>query len=119
MLTVELEKQISQLKEKSDFNPLDGEDDADEEWEPLIPHYAIEERARIADAFWGPGAEITTGSAAHAREVQVIRDLATLCTLVLTRSGVTLRGPTLPSCPALIVYAAHILPVQERSHLRV
>lgn len=77
--TIKLEKQISQLKQKLDFDPSDREDDTDEERESLIPHYAIEERAWIADAFWGPEAEIMTRAATHAREIQVIQDLAALC----------------------------------------
>ncbi|KAI9750745.1 MAG: hypothetical protein M1815_001603 [Lichina confinis] len=79
MPTLELEKQISQLEQKSDFDPSDEEDAIDTDLEPPAPHYTFEERARIADAFWGSGAEITTEGAAHAREIQVIQDLATLC----------------------------------------
>ena len=79
MPTIEIEKQISRLKQDCDLNGSDEEGSEDEEWKPPIPIYAFDERARVADAFWGSEAETLTGSAALARRIQAIKDLAVLC----------------------------------------
>jgi len=50
-----------------------------EEWNPPIPEYPFVERARIADAFFGPDAESTDGEKTLTRRIQVVSDLAALC----------------------------------------
>ena len=46
-----------------------------------IPEYVFEERARIADAFWGPDAGTLVGEAALCQRIQAVKDLAALCHL--------------------------------------
>src|SRR5271155_2829626 len=48
---------------------------------PPIPEYSFVERARIADAFFGPDAESIDGKRTLARRIQVASDLAALCKL--------------------------------------
>jgi hypothetical protein len=55
---VEIDKQIDQLLEKS---PDIDSADVTEEWNPPTPEYPFVERARIADAFFGPDAESLEG----------------------------------------------------------
>jgi len=50
-----------------------------EEWNSPIPEYPFVERARIADAFFGPDAESTDGEKTLTRRIQVVSDLAVLC----------------------------------------
>jgi hypothetical protein len=50
-----------------------------EEWNPPIPEYPFVERARIADAFFGPDAESTEGEKTLTRRIQAVSDLAALC----------------------------------------
>ena len=75
---VEIDKQIDQLLGES--SNIDSAD-APEEWNPPIPEYPFVERARIADAFFGPDAESLDGERALARRIQVVTDLAALCEL--------------------------------------
>jgi len=77
---VEIDKQIDRLL--GNCSDTDSSDDvAAEKWEPSVPEYAFPERARIADAFFGPEAESMTGAEADARRIQVVTDLVALCTL--------------------------------------
>src|SRR5256714_9563588 len=71
-------KQVDQLLVKSP--DIDSADVA-EEWNPPIPEYPFVERARIADAFFGPDAESIDGEGTLARRIQVVGDLAALCKL--------------------------------------
>ena len=50
-----------------------------EEWKPPIPEYLFVERARIADAFFGPDAESTDGEKTLTRRIRVVSDIAALC----------------------------------------
>jgi hypothetical protein len=50
-----------------------------EEWNPPIPEYPFVERARIADALFGPDAESTEGEKTLTRRIQAVSDLAALC----------------------------------------
>jgi hypothetical protein len=75
---VEIDKQIDQLLGES--SNIDAAD-TPEEWNPPIPEYPFIERARIADAFFGPDAESLDGERALARRIQVVTDLAALCEL--------------------------------------
>ena len=74
----EIDKQIDQLLGKS---PDIDSADITEEWNPPIPEYPFVERARIADAFFGPDAESIDGKNALTRRIQVVGDLAALCKL--------------------------------------
>jgi hypothetical protein len=72
MPVAEIDKQIDQLLgESPDIHSVD----VTEEWNPPIPEYLFVERARIADAFFGPDAEEKTLT----RRIQVVSDLAALC----------------------------------------
>jgi hypothetical protein len=75
---IEIDKQIDQLLGES--SNIDSAD-ASEEWNPPIPEYPFVERARIADAFFGPDTESLGGEKALARRIQVVIDLAALCKL--------------------------------------
>lgn len=79
---LELKKQIQQLKQGSSATK-DSEqiDTGAEEWEPPVPEYVFQERARIADAFWGPNAGTLAGEAALDQRIQAVKDLAALCHL--------------------------------------
>ena len=68
---------LSLLGKSSD---IDSED-VTEEWNPPISEYPFVERARIADAFFGPDAESIDEERTLARRIQVIGDLAALCKL--------------------------------------
>ena len=78
MPSVEIDKQIDQLLGNS--TNTDSED-VKEEWNPPIPEYPFVERARIADAFFGPDAESLDGERALARRIQVVTDMMALCNL--------------------------------------
>jgi hypothetical protein len=71
----EIDKQIDQLLGKS---PDINSEDMTEEWNPFIPKYLFIERARIADAFFGPNAELIDGKKTFTRRSQVVGDLAAL-----------------------------------------
>ena len=68
-------KQIDQLLGKSP--DIDSADVA-EEWNPPIPEYPFVGRARIADTFFGPDAELIDGKRTLTRRIQVASDLAAL-----------------------------------------
>jgi hypothetical protein len=72
----EIDKQIDQLLGES---PDIHSEDVTEEWNPPIPEYPFVERARIADAFFGPDAEATYGEKTLTRRIEVVSDLAALC----------------------------------------
>jgi hypothetical protein len=76
---VEIDKQIDQLLGKS--SEIDEPDVVTDSWEPAVPEYAFAERARIADAFFGPEAELSAGEKALTRRIQLVHDLAALCHL--------------------------------------
>jgi hypothetical protein len=76
MPVAEIDKQIDQLLgESRDIYSAD----ATEEWNPSVPEYPFVERARIADAFFGPDAELTDGERTLTRRIQVVSDLLALC----------------------------------------
>ena len=80
MPTIEVDKQIDQLLGNRDADPLDTEDE-NEDWNPPIPEYMFQERARIVEAFYGPEAETLEGDLALARRIQVTKDMVALCGL--------------------------------------
>ena len=80
MPTIEVNKQIDQLLGNPDGHWSDSEED-DEDWNPQIPEYVFQERARIVDAFYGPDAERLEGDAALERRIQVTKDMVALCKL--------------------------------------
>jgi hypothetical protein len=43
---------------------------------PPVPEYTFIERAWIADAFFGPNAELTDGQRSLARRIQAVSDIA-------------------------------------------
>jgi hypothetical protein len=76
---VEIDKQIDQLLGKTaDTN---SSDESTEEWMPPVPEYPFIERARIADAFFGPDAESTDEQKSLARRIQAVSDITALCKL--------------------------------------
>ena len=79
---LELKKQIQKLKHDSSATKDSEQIDTDaEEWEPPAPKYVFQERARIANAFWGPDAGTLAGEAALNQRIQAVKDLAALCLL--------------------------------------
>jgi hypothetical protein len=76
MPVAEIDKQIDHLLGES---PDIHSTEVTEEWNPPIPEYPFVERARIADAFFGPDAESTDGEKTLTRRIQVVSDLAALC----------------------------------------
>src|SRR5271154_4709860 len=76
---VEIDKQIDQLL--GETADTDSSDESTEEWMPPVPEYPFVERARIADAFFGPAAESTDGQKSLARRIQAVSDMAALCNL--------------------------------------
>ena len=56
---MEIDKQIDQLLGKS--SEIDEPDVVTDSWKPAVPEYAFAERARIADVFFGPEAELSAG----------------------------------------------------------
>ena len=73
MPVAEIDKQIDHLLGESPDIHLT---EVIEEWNPPIPEYPFVERARIADAFFGPDAD---GEKTLTRRIQVVNDLAALC----------------------------------------
>ena len=82
MPVLELQKQIKQFKQPSSFvNVFEQMDTGADNSDLSILEYVFEERARIADAFWGPDAGTLVGEAALCQRIQVVKDLAALCHL--------------------------------------
>lgn len=82
MPVLELQKQIKQLNQPSSAINTSEQMQSDlDKPDPPIPEYIFEERARIANAFWGPNAGTLAGEAALHQRIQVVEDLAALCHL--------------------------------------
>jgi Protein of unknown function (DUF3435) len=79
MPSIEIDKQIDQLL--GETADTDSSDESTEEWMPPVPEYPFVERARIADAFFGPDAESTDESKCLARRIQAVSDMVALCKL--------------------------------------
>jgi hypothetical protein len=73
---VEIDKQIDQLL--GETTDTDSSDESTKEWMPPIPEYHFIERARIADAFFGPDAESTDGEKSLTRRIHAVSDSAAL-----------------------------------------
>jgi hypothetical protein len=74
VLKIEVDKQVDQLLDKQDQDLSDVEG-ADEGWNPSIPQYGFPERARIVEAFYGPGPKTPENYLAPARRIEVTKDL--------------------------------------------
>jgi hypothetical protein len=76
---LEIDKQIDQLLGKS--LDVDATDMTTDVWKPPVPEYAFVERARIADAFFGPEVELIAGEKTLAQRIQAVIDMGALCNL--------------------------------------
>jgi len=79
MPVLEIDKQIDAMMgvDSGDVAAAELEDD----WTPPAPSFWCQEHERVADALFGPTAEMLTGKEALSRRIQVISDLVALCGL--------------------------------------
>ena len=76
----EIDKEIDRILAE-DGNSDSYCDDDKTGLEPPVPEYSFAERARLVDSFYGPESDSFDGEELIRRQIQVTKDLITLCTL--------------------------------------
>ena len=79
MPVLEIDKQIDAMMGVGSGEVAAAE--LEDDWTPPAPSFWCQEHERVADALFGPTAEMLTGKEALSRRIQVISDLVTLCEL--------------------------------------